>query len=151
MRRSTFEHAKDFADRVTVANKFEIYASELALKFAESDEIRSFAKQMIDDHKKADEDLEAALQDADIELPIDAMDIALTGKFVLLRAFSAEKGFDSSYISQELEAHEEAVSTFNDYVARGEIPALRAFATKTLPTLEHHLEMARTLRWRMSH
>lgn len=151
MQRSTFEKAKDFADKVTVANKFEIYTSELALKFAKSEEVRSFAKQMIDDHKRTGEEFKAALREADFEPPIDALDIAYTAKFMQLRAFSAENGFDSSYVSQQLEAHEDAVSTFSDYVASGDMPALKAFATKTLPTLEHHLEMARGLSSKMSH
>ncbi|MBI1868661.1 MAG: DUF4142 domain-containing protein [Methylocystis sp.] len=151
MHRSTFEHAKDFADKVMVANKFEIYTSELALKLAKSEQVRSFAKQMIADHKQAGQEFEHALEEAAIEPPVEAFDVAYTEKFIELPAFSAEQGFDSSYVSQQLEAHQDAVSTFSEYAARGEIPALKAFATKTLPTLEHHLEMARTLRSRMSH
>lgn len=145
MQRTTYEHAKTFIDKVIVANRFEIYTSELALKYAKSADVRSFARQMIDDHRKTGEDFAATLERADIEPPIDALDLAYTGKFVQLSAFGPKSDFDCSYVMQQLEVHEDAISTFSAYATSGETPELRAFATRTLPTLEHHLHMARAL------
>lgn len=150
MQRTTYEHAKNFIDKVMVANRFEIYTSELALKYAQSADVRRFAKQMIDDHRRTGEDFAATLEKADIEPPIDALDLAYTGKFIQLRAFGAKNDFDCSYVMQQLELHEEAISAFSDYATGGEMPELRAFATRTLPTLEHHLRMARALGSRLA-
>lgn len=145
MRRTTYEHARNFIDKVVAANRFEIYTSELALRYARSAEVRRFAQQMIRDHLKAGEDFAATLERAAIEPPIDALDLAYTGRFIKLRGFDAIGDFDSSYVMQQMEVHEDAICVFSDYAMSGETPELRDFATRTLPTLEHHLQMARTL------
>jgi putative membrane protein len=41
--------------------------------------------------------------------------------------------------------HEKAVKLFSKESSSGKDAELKAFATKTLPTLQHHLEMARQL------
>jgi len=137
---------KNFADKVTVATKFEIDTSDLALKYGKAPEVRSFAQQMISDHQKAAQDFKAALSEAKIEPPRDALDVTHTAKYAKLRVFTTENGFDSAYIDEQLQAHQDAVATFKDYAANGPTPALKAFAQKTLPTLEHHLMMVEGLR-----
>lgn len=141
----TPKDTKAFADKVTVATKFEIDTSELALKYSKSDEIKAFAKQMIDDHTKAKEEFKAALKEANIEPPMDMLDATHTAKYAKLRVFTTENSFDPTYVTEQVKAHEEAVATFKDYAANGTTPALKAFAEKTLPTLEHHLAMIKDI------
>jgi len=137
---------KTFIDKVAVSNKFEIDTSELALKYGKSVDVKAFAQRMIDDHKKAGEDFKASLAQANIEPPADSLDVTHTAKYAKLRLFTTEKGFDSAYVDDQLKAHEDAVATFKDYAASGPTPAVKSFAEKTLPTLEHHLEMAKSLK-----
>jgi putative membrane protein len=137
---------KTFIDKAAVSNKFEIDTSELALKYGKSADVKSFAQKMIDDHKKAGADFKAGLAQANIEPPADSLDVSHTAKYAKLRLFTTEKGFDSAYVDEQLEAHKEAVATFKDYAANGPTPALKSFAEKTLPTLQHHLDMVQTLR-----
>src|SRR5262245_33030948 len=84
------EEAKTFADTVTVANKFEIDTSELALKYGKSQDVKSFAQMMISDHKKAGEDFKAALKEAAIEPPTEMLDATHTAKYAKLRLFTTE-------------------------------------------------------------
>jgi putative membrane protein len=137
---------KTFIDKVAVSNKFEIDTSELALKYGKSEDVKAFARQMITDHKKAGEDFKASLAQAKIEPPADSLDVSHTAKYAKLRLFTTEKGFDSAYVDAQLQAHEDAVATFKDYAANGPTPEVKAFAEKTLPVLEHHLEMVKNLR-----
>jgi putative membrane protein len=137
---------KEFVPKVAVANKFEIDTSQLALKYGKAPEVKTFAQTMIDDHTKAGEDFKAALAEAKIDPPADSLDIAHTAKYAKLRVFTTESGFDSSYIDAQLEAHQEAVALFKDYVANGPAGPVKTFAEKTLPTLEHHLMMVQELR-----
>jgi putative membrane protein len=150
MQRNAYEHAKNFIDKVVASNKFEIYTSELALKFARSIEVKNFARQMIEDHLRTGEDFAATLQKTDIAPPIDALDLAYTGKFIELRAFDAREDFDCSYVMQQMVVHEDAICLFSDYATSGEAAELKAFATRTLPALEHHLQMAKALSSRMT-
>jgi putative membrane protein len=41
-----------------------------------------------------------------------------------------------------VEAHQEAVSLFEQYANGGDQPELKAWAGQTVPALKHHLEMA---------
>ena len=98
--------------------------------------------------KPDEEAYKASLAQANIEPPADSLDVGHTAKYAKLRLFTTEKGFDSAYVDAQLQAHEDAVATFKDYAANGPTTAVKAFAENTLPTLEHHLEMAKALRFK---
>jgi len=135
----------DFINKVAVSNKFEIDTSELALKYGKGEDVKQFAQQMITDHKKAGEDFKAALQKANITPPSDSLDVTHAAKYAKLRVFTTENSFDSSYLKEQLAAHEDAVAAFKDYAANGPTAEVKDFASKTLPTLEHHLQMVKDL------
>lgn len=48
-------------------------------------------------------------------------------------------------MDEQLNAHQETVAKFQDYAANGPTPEVKAFANKLLPTLQHHLSMAKDL------
>lgn len=136
---------QDFIDTAAVANKFEIDTSELALKYGKGEDVKKFAQEMIDDHTKIGEEFKATLTAANITPPADGLDMAHNAKYAKLRLFTTENGFDASYISEQLAAHQDAVKLFGDYAANGPTPAVKEFAAKTLPKLEHHLAMVKEL------
>ncbi len=139
------DKTQKFVDKVAVSNKFEIDTSQLAQQYGKNPEVKKFADQMISDHTEAGKNFKGALQEAAIEPPSDALDVTHTAKYAKLRVFTTEAGFDSAYIEEQLAAHEEAVALFKDYSSAGPTPALKTFAQKTLPTLEHHLEMVKQI------
>lgn len=53
--------------------------------------------------------------------------------------------FTKKYHSGQVDAHEDAVDLFKRYGDEGEQADLKAWAAKTLPTLQHHLVMAKEL------
>jgi putative membrane protein len=141
----TPKDAADFASKVAVANKFEIDTSQLALKYGNGADVKKLAQQMIDDHTKAGEEFKTAVTAAKIDPPKDALDVTHEAKYAKLRLFTTDKGFDGSYVSEQLAAHKNAVDLFRNYSQKGEPGPLKDFATKTLPTLEHHLAMVQGL------
>ncbi len=134
------QQTTDFVEKVAVSNKFEIDTSKLALQYAKNDSVKEFARRMIDDHEKAGNDFKAALKQAAIEEPADKLDVAHTAKYVKLRAFTTDAGFDKAYVDEQVQAHEQAVSLFRGYSSDGPTMALKSFAVNTLPTLEGHLK-----------
>src|SRR5262245_53879129 len=62
------------ARKVASANVFAIQSSELAQDRAQSGEVKSFAKQMIEDHTKLGQELAAAAQAANIPPPPEQPD-----------------------------------------------------------------------------
>ncbi|KUY85337.1 DUF305 domain-containing protein [Burkholderia territorii] len=132
----------EFVDKAALAGKSEVQASQLALKQAQSADVRAFAKRMVADHGKANAKLNALaartgmkpqvdqIQDPDVE--------ALRGK--------RGHDFDTAYVAAAgPDAHKKAVALFEDEARDGKDAQLRAFAKSTLPTLKHHLSMAEEL------
>ena len=70
--------------------------------------------------------------------------LPLQGK---LDALKAVKGadFDKLYISQQIPAHEAALQLMQGYAATGDNEAVKGFATKTAPVIQHHLDAAKAL------
>lgn len=50
--------------------------------------------------------------------------------------------FDRSYEQMQVQAHENAVNLFQSYSQKGDNAELRAWAAKTLPALQQHLQHA---------
>jgi putative membrane protein len=136
---------QDFINTAAVANQFEIDTSQLALKYGKGEDVKKFAQEMIDDHTKIGDEFKATLTAANITPPAEGLDMSHNAKYAKLRVFTTENGFDASYISEQLAAHEDAVKLFGDYAANGPTPAVKEFAAKTLPKLEHHLAMVKEL------
>jgi putative membrane protein len=52
------------------------------------------------------------------------------------------KDFAKQYMDDQVSAHKDAVSLFERYGKGGDNDKLKNWATQTLPTLQHHLDMA---------
>ena len=53
--------------------------------------------------------------------------------------------FDRAYIKMMVSDHKKKASDFERQSTRGTDPDLKAFASKTLPTVQQHLQMAQAL------
>jgi putative membrane protein len=53
--------------------------------------------------------------------------------------------FAKDYAQTQQQGHQQAASLFQSYSTSGDNPALKAWAGKTLPTLQMHLQMAQKL------
>jgi putative membrane protein len=53
--------------------------------------------------------------------------------------------FNRQYHNDQVTAHKDAVDLFQRYAKGGDNPDLKAWAGKTQPALEHHLQMAQQL------
>jgi putative membrane protein len=61
-----------------------------------------------------------------------------------LRAAKADD-FSSDYDPMQVSAHKDAVSLFERYAQGGDNAKLKDWAGKTLPALQHHLQMAQQM------
>jgi putative membrane protein len=96
---------QDFIDKAAVANQFELDTSKLALKYGKANDVTKFAQDMIADHTKIGDEFKATLKSANIAPPGEGLDVTHQAKYAKLRVFTTEKGFDASYISEQLAAH----------------------------------------------
>jgi len=132
-----------FVQGATSGGQFEVKTSELALKKSTSADVKKFAQRMIDDHGKANLQLLALVKRKGMDPP---KDLAPMHQAVLDKLTKAGAGeFDKAYWEAQLAAHEEAVSLFEAEAKNGQDTDLKAFATKTLPTLKEHLKMVQDM------
>jgi len=97
----------------------------------------------VDDHSKANTELMTLASGKGITLPT-ALDEKHQKEVTKLSGMSGAE-FDRAYAKMMLSDHNKDVSEFEKQSTRGSDPDLKAFATKTLPTLQEHLQMARAL------
>jgi putative membrane protein len=100
---------------------------------------------MVTDHTKTSSDLKSLVSSGKVkaELPT-ALDSSHQSKLDKLKSASG-KDFSSDFDSYQVSAHKDAVSLFERYAKGGDHPELKDWAGKTLPALQHHLEMAQSL------
>ena len=134
--------SNDFVDAAAQGGITEIESSKLALEKSNDADVKQFANQMIEDHRKANEELMALASKLGLEVPDEATLMAKAKEMILeIR----DESFDEAYANNQVMAHEQTVELFKKEADSSDNAELKAFAQKTLPKLEHHLEMARQL------
>ena len=132
---------KEFVAKAAVSGKFEVKSGELALRSGQSADVKKFAQHLVTDHTKANQELMTLASRKRWELPT-----ALDGKHQeMMTRLSAARGaeFDKSFMEVQVKEHEKAVALFEQASKQAQDPDLKAWATKTLPKLREHLDMAR--------
>lgn len=134
----------DFMKQAAENGHAEVESAKLAQKKTSSPQVKSFAQHMITDHTKANKELMALAKEKGVELPKEPS-VLQKGKLKLL---STKEGsdFDEAYADQMgVQAHESTIELFQEGAKEAKDPKVKAYATKTLPTLKQHLGMAEKL------
>ena len=127
------------------AGNAEVEGSKLALSQGASADVKTFAQTMVDDHGKAGAELHTLADQKGVKVS-DKPSLLKQGELKLLSK-RKDASFDQHYAdSIGVKAHEDAVKLFQKEADKGTDADVKAWATKTLPTLQHHLEMAKTLK-----
>lgn len=121
----------------------EVELGRVAAQKGTSDAVKQFGQRMVDDHSKANEELMSLASSKGMTLPT-ALDDKQQKDVAKLSAMSGAE-FDRAYAKMMLKDHEKDVKEFERQSTKSGDPELRAFVTKTLPTLQEHLQIARTL------
>ncbi|OWJ60848.1 DUF4142 domain-containing protein [Inquilinus limosus] len=140
--------AATYARQTAISGLFEISAAQVALEKASSDEVRSFARMMLDDHTKASEQLADAAKGQDLSLPVSVD--AAHDQLLQALANATEQDFDRLYMRTQVEAHTAALKLQQDYSSFGGNPALKAIATQMVPIVKRHLDQAQSILDRLS-
>lgn len=121
----------------------EVQLGQLAQQKGTSQSVKDFGQRMVTDHNKANDELKQIVSQKGATFPAtltrrenSAVDDLqkLTGK-----------DFDKKFASQMVKDHKTDVHDFEDAVKDLTDPDLKAFAQKTLPTLQEHLRLAQDM------
>jgi putative membrane protein len=118
----------------------EVELGKLAADKASSDEVKKFGERMVDDHGKANEELKTLAKNKNITLPA-APDAKTKATIDKLSKLSGES-FDRAYMQDMVKDHKKDVAEFKTAAKSAQDPDIKAWAAKTLPTLEEHLKLA---------
>jgi putative membrane protein len=134
----------DFVKEAAISDMLEIESSKIAQQKGNADE-KKFAGQMITDHTKTSSELKSMVSSGEVKAEIPAsLDSSAQGKLDKLRDAKPED-FAGQYDPMQVSAHKDAVSLFERYAKGGDNSKLKDWAGKTLPALQHHLEMAQAM------
>ena len=134
----------DFIKEAANSDMLQIAAATLAQEKGNAEEKR-FAEQMMTDHSKTSSDLKSLVSSGAVMADIPtALDSSSQKKLDKLRD-TRRQAFASEYDPMQVSVHKEAVSLFERYSKSGDNPKLKDWAGKTLPTLQHHLDMAEAM------
>jgi putative membrane protein len=134
---------RTFATKAAAGGQAEVTLGRLATEKAGSQQVRQFGEQMVTDHSQANQELQAIAKQQDLTLPSrpDSASVATEQRL----QSSSGAAFDSAYARDMVQDHQQDVADFQKESSSGQDPALKAFAQKYLPVLQHHLQMAKQI------
>jgi putative membrane protein len=121
----------------------EVELGRVAAQQGMSAEVKQFGQRMVDDHSQANSELTSLASSKGITLPTE-LDQKHRSEVTKLSGMSGAD-FDREYTKMMVSDHRKDVSEFEKQSTRGTDADLKAFATKTLPTLQEHLRLAEAL------
>jgi putative membrane protein len=133
----------EFAKEAAQGGMAEVKLGQLAEEKGSSQAVKDFGKRMVEDHSAANEKLRTVASREKVSLPseISKKDQKIYDQLSQLSG----DAFDRAYAKDMVKDHQHDISAFKDEASNGENPAIKGFASETLPTLEDHLKMAREM------
>ena len=130
----------DFVLDAAKGGMAEVELGQLAADKASSDDVKKFGQRMVSDHSKGNDELKSLAASKGITLPsdLDAKDKATHNRLSKLSGAA----FDRAFMQHMLSDHRKDVNEFRKESTSGKDSEVKAWASKTLPTLEEHLKMA---------
>lgn len=133
---------KAFAEKAAIGGMAEVAMGKMAQEKGSSDAVKQFGSRMVTDHSKANDELKQVASTKGMTLPSD-LDAKHKAKMDKMQKLSGAQ-FDKAYMDDMLADHKQDVADFKKEAGSGKDSDLKAFAAKTLPTLEDHLKMAQS-------
>jgi putative membrane protein len=121
----------------------EVELGRLAEQKAANAKVKEFGARMAADHGKANGELKALAARANVTLPSTVGDQHQATRDRLAKLSGA--AFDRAYIKEMVSDHEKDVAAFRKESESGQDAAVKAFAAKTLPTLDEHLKLVQAI------
>jgi putative membrane protein len=142
--------AKAFVEQAGTSGLAEVEMGEIGAQKATNGQVKAFAKQIVADHKKANEELVTAIKGKGLQVPSSrtSMHKATVEKF---QQQDAGKNFDRDYMEQMIEDHKADVELFETAADDEKLDIeLRSYAKRMLPTLRDHLQEAQTIQSKLT-
>ncbi|QMW05568.1 DUF4142 domain-containing protein [Spirosoma foliorum] len=133
------DDTNEFAVKAANGGMLEVELGRLAEEKAASKDVKDFGAMMVKDHSKANEELKTIAATQNITLPSTLGEDEQ--KHVNEMAKLSGADFDKKYVSMMVDDHKDDIEEFKKAAEDEKTnPAVKDFATKTLPTLQKHMD-----------
>ena len=133
----------EFATKAAAGGMMEVEAGKLAQQNAMSQRVKNFGGMMVTDHSQANEELKSLAAANNITLPA-SLPADLQKHIDMLSGLKGD-AFDKHYMDMMVNDHKEDIGEFKKEANATVNDAFKAFAAKTLPTLQKHLDSAQAI------
>jgi len=127
-----------FAAKAAVGGMAEVALGKMAANKGASAQVKDFGNMMVMDHGKANAELMAIAKSENIMLPA-GLDAEHQAKSDSLSKLSG-KDFDMAYVNAMIDGHKKTLALMQSEAANGKDAKLKAFAAKTAPVVQQHLD-----------
>ncbi|HEY8994325.1 MAG TPA: DUF4142 domain-containing protein [Lacunisphaera sp.] len=127
---------RNFIEKAAKSGMKEVEVSQAVLGRLSNQSVQQFAQMMVNDHTAANAELRALAAQKGVALK-DTTD-RYTEKWS-----NNKRNVDKDYIDEMEDDHKDAIDLF-EKAAKSDDPDIAAFASKTLPKLQQHLDQLRT-------
>jgi putative membrane protein len=135
-----------FMTQAVKGNNSEVEVGKLALSKSSDADVKSFAQTLVDDHSKANEQAAAAAKEVGVVPPTDVTPEAKK-TFAKLQSMSGP-AFDKQFVTDMVKDHQKDIAEFKAEEKTGK-GAAQKYAADSLPTLQKHLDIAKSLQSKM--
>ena len=144
----TFDGDREFVEEYLEMNNAEVELGRIAQERATHPDVKAFAQTLVRDHQAASDELRRIATTAnpgfDATIGEEAREELTELREEMAKLTGAD--FDRRYIDEMIDDHQEAVDDLQDKAQNASHPEVKAWASKTLPTVRQHLERARSLK-----
>jgi putative membrane protein len=134
---------EDFVVEAAGGGMMEVTLGQVAQQQAENQRIKDFGAMMVTDHTKANNELKAITTAKKFALPTALPKMHQQHVDELRK--KQGRDFDKAYMKMMVDDHQKDIRAFEKAAEGSHDTTVKAFATRTLPTLRKHLDSAKAI------
>jgi len=133
-----------FVTKAAQGNMAEVALGKMATEKSQNDDVKKFGQMMVDDHSKAEQELEGVASKNNLQVPKEVGAEQKAEQQRLEKLSGA--AFDRAYMQIMVKDHVKDVAEFKKEAANTSANSdVKDFATRTYPTLDNHLTHAKAV------
>jgi len=134
---------RDFASHALAGNMLEVDLGRMAQQHASGEQVKNFAKRLVDDHGKANQQLIGIAQRNGITPPthLQAKEQATIDRLSGVNGLA----FDNVFVPMMVDNHKADIKDYEKEISQGQNAEIKDYAMQTLPVLQQHLQLAEDL------
>ena len=135
---------QDFANKAAQGGMAEVELGKLARDRGATTHVKDYGKMLVDDHTRMNNELKDVASKENITLPtsVSSEQRQTIDRFAKLSGHQ----FDREFLKDSVKDHRDDIKEFEKEASNGQDPALKSFASNSLPALKKHLSMAERTR-----